>query len=569
MNKTYRMAATESKRKMTTKRLTPHKPSSAKQVDLSNQAVLQLLNKINQNPRAIQAIAKTGIQGHGGKIPHLDRIQAAFGKYDVSAINAYVNPSAATASKLINAKAYTMANKIAFADSQPSLFEVAHEAAHYFHQQSAIPLKNNVGQVGDQYERHANAVADAVVQGKSAEALLETYTPQSPHLVNTPTNVQRILNIGKKKNITAKEVERLPGNKQIQAVLKQWAEDDKDHTFTNQKLAKEAAEAEAGPSSYSKDKVVAETNLYGIPNSGFAFKDKEERKLEPMDFEEDRTLQGLIEMSSIFKDQLEEDDQKPIEVQSAFSSELNSLFIATNNAASSEHLLEEAKDFDAFLKYLSKDLDSIKGAPYSSKASHAKRKKAKFNQRVIKSSKQKNAAKRHAKGSQELIAFFQQLQEAGTKPEVLPEDLDQIKSDKIYISTKKRKISDDPDAADEHAERDFIPVYEKVKHSKKKFTVGGVKIPCATCGHRLHKSGIVKKPKVSKFFLNQLEGYPKDPQKTKQHLAEVKDFMGDEPHYLSNGFGYLSDSDYEPDEDDVTAKVKRKKIKKKKDTDDG
>ena len=39
-------------------------------------------------------------------------------------------------------------------------------------QRAGVQLKGGVGQVGDQYEQHADAVANLVVQGKSAEALL-------------------------------------------------------------------------------------------------------------------------------------------------------------------------------------------------------------------------------------------------------------------------------------------------------------------------------------------------------------------------------------------------------------
>ena len=51
----------------------------------------------------------------------------------------------------------------------------AHEAAHVVQQRGGVQLKGGVGEVGDAYEQHADQVADAVVQGKSAEALLDPY----------------------------------------------------------------------------------------------------------------------------------------------------------------------------------------------------------------------------------------------------------------------------------------------------------------------------------------------------------------------------------------------------------
>ena len=43
-------------------------------------------------------------------------------------------------------------------------------------QRGGVRLKSGVGERGDQYERHADAVADLVVQGKSAEGLLDQYS---------------------------------------------------------------------------------------------------------------------------------------------------------------------------------------------------------------------------------------------------------------------------------------------------------------------------------------------------------------------------------------------------------
>ncbi|MBL4648081.1 MAG: hypothetical protein JKY13_03915, partial [Gammaproteobacteria bacterium] len=48
--------------------------------------------------------------------------------------------------------------------------------AHTIQQQAGVSLKGGVGEVGDSYERHANAVADKVVQGESAESLINKYS---------------------------------------------------------------------------------------------------------------------------------------------------------------------------------------------------------------------------------------------------------------------------------------------------------------------------------------------------------------------------------------------------------
>ena len=54
----------------------------------------------------------------------------------------------------------------------PDLHTASHEAAHVVQQRAGVDLSNGVGRQGDKYETQANAVADRVVSGKSAEDLL-------------------------------------------------------------------------------------------------------------------------------------------------------------------------------------------------------------------------------------------------------------------------------------------------------------------------------------------------------------------------------------------------------------
>lgn len=118
--------------------------------------------------------AATGVQGSGGALPHLDAIQKSFGRHDVSAVQAFVGGQAKAASEAIGAEAYATGNRIAFRES-PTLHTAAHEAAHVVQQRVGVSLSGGVGQVGDRYEQHADAVADRVVQGKSAEDLLDAF----------------------------------------------------------------------------------------------------------------------------------------------------------------------------------------------------------------------------------------------------------------------------------------------------------------------------------------------------------------------------------------------------------
>jgi hypothetical protein len=123
---------------------------------------------------AVREAAAQGVAGGGGPLPHADPIQRLFGRHDISGVEAHVGGPAATASRAIGAEAYATGHHVAFA-SAPSLHTAAHEAAHVVQQRGGVQLKGGVGESGDAHEQHANAVADAVVQGKSAEGLLDRY----------------------------------------------------------------------------------------------------------------------------------------------------------------------------------------------------------------------------------------------------------------------------------------------------------------------------------------------------------------------------------------------------------
>lgn len=121
---------------------------------------------------AVQEAAAQGVSGGGSALPHGETIQRLFGRHDISGVEAHVGGTAATSSAAIGADAYATGNHVAFA-SAPSLHTAAHEAAHVVQQRGGVQLKGGVGEVGDPYEQHADAVADRVVRGKSAEPLLD------------------------------------------------------------------------------------------------------------------------------------------------------------------------------------------------------------------------------------------------------------------------------------------------------------------------------------------------------------------------------------------------------------
>jgi len=124
--------------------------------------------------RGVQAVAADGVSAPGGRLPYIDQIQPSFGRHDVSGIEAHVGGRAAEASDAIGARAYATGNHVAFA-SAPDLHTAAHEAAHVVQQRGGVQLMGGVGEFGDRYERHADAVADKVVAGESAEVLLDEF----------------------------------------------------------------------------------------------------------------------------------------------------------------------------------------------------------------------------------------------------------------------------------------------------------------------------------------------------------------------------------------------------------
>jgi hypothetical protein len=124
----------------------------------------------------VHRAAAHGTSGGATALPHVAQIQQSFGRHDVGGIRAHVGGRAAQGAEAMGAHAFAVGDHVAFAGA-PDLHTAAHEAAHVVQQRGGVQLKGGVGEVGDPYERHADAVADLVVQGKSSEALLDQHAP--------------------------------------------------------------------------------------------------------------------------------------------------------------------------------------------------------------------------------------------------------------------------------------------------------------------------------------------------------------------------------------------------------
>ena len=116
-------------------------------------------------------------------------------------------PAARTSAEVLGAHAYSSNGRVAFADT-PDLYTQAHEAAHAVQQtalRNGLQLKGGVGAEGDKYEQHADMVANAVVQGKSAETILDRVAGRPTTVVagmaGTTGPVQMITEQEHKKNV--------------------------------------------------------------------------------------------------------------------------------------------------------------------------------------------------------------------------------------------------------------------------------------------------------------------------------------------------------------------------------
>ncbi len=162
----------------------------------------------------VQAVAAEGVAGAGGSLPFLDTIQASFGRHDVSGVQAHVGGAAGDAARTIGASAYATGNSVAFGAS-PDLETAAHEAAHVVQQRAGVQLKGGVGEAGDLYEQHADAVASRVVQGQSAEGLLD-------QLAGTGASAAAAAPVQRKLNMVAGYTEALNWSSEAQELITQY-----------------------------------------------------------------------------------------------------------------------------------------------------------------------------------------------------------------------------------------------------------------------------------------------------------------------------------------------------------
>ena len=156
---------------------------------MGNRTFLQFVNGLYDQRRQldIQGIAAYGVRGAGRPMTHLDTIQRAFGHHDVSSMREHTGRNAQESLSILGAEGFSSNGCMAFAGT-PDLFTQAHEAAHGVQQAAfngGLRLKGGIGEPGDKYERHADAVAEKVVSGESAEGILDDMTGGIQAVVGT------------------------------------------------------------------------------------------------------------------------------------------------------------------------------------------------------------------------------------------------------------------------------------------------------------------------------------------------------------------------------------------------
>jgi hypothetical protein len=70
-----------------------------------------------QTSESIRETAIAGMQGANAALPHIDKIQMAFGHHNISNVQAFMGTNAQHAALGIGARAYAMGNKITFASN--------------------------------------------------------------------------------------------------------------------------------------------------------------------------------------------------------------------------------------------------------------------------------------------------------------------------------------------------------------------------------------------------------------------------------------------------------------------
>lgn len=117
-----------------------------------------------------QAVAQSAFKGPAQAVPHQQQMEAAFGQ-SFSGVQAFSGPAARAACDELNAEAFAMGDKVAFADAQPSVGLVAHELTHTVQTGAVGDQVHRKGRDGSpgELEAQADRIGAAVSEGKAVQ----------------------------------------------------------------------------------------------------------------------------------------------------------------------------------------------------------------------------------------------------------------------------------------------------------------------------------------------------------------------------------------------------------------
>ena len=179
---------------------TPRRPPAIHSLHraLGNRGVVQLLQQLRAaltsppEPTEIVHTALASTRTPGTRYPHGEAIARSFGHHTIAGLQAHLGPAASASAAAIHAEAYALGEHVVFS-RPPDLRTAAHEAAHAIQQRAGISLPSRLGRVGDVHERHADAVAERVLTGQSAEPLLDRVAPPGHSRAASESVVQRLI----------------------------------------------------------------------------------------------------------------------------------------------------------------------------------------------------------------------------------------------------------------------------------------------------------------------------------------------------------------------------------------
>lgn len=117
------------------------------------------------NDQAAMMLASEGLEDAGGSLPYLDTLESLFGGRSLGEVPVASGAAAEQATAAMGADGFEMGGAVALGGGA-DLHTVAHEAAHLFQDTTGV------GQAGSTHERQADAIADRVVAGESADDLM-------------------------------------------------------------------------------------------------------------------------------------------------------------------------------------------------------------------------------------------------------------------------------------------------------------------------------------------------------------------------------------------------------------